>query len=67
MHRTVIKERVIGTRTQAGTNHAICDQLVREQMPGCKPRWYIVKGLCNGTAFGSNKYRRFKDALRDWN
>lgn len=63
MSRVVIAERDMGTRLVAGTEWAVVDQLVRDQRPGRRPTWIVVRGLCNGVPRSCEEHRRRIDAL----
>lgn len=55
-----------GQRTVNGTEHPIVSLLVRDQIPGKKPTWQIVHGLCNGVPARVETYRTKAAAVNDW-
>jgi len=62
----MICEAITGTRSELNTDHAVSTQLVREAMPGRKPRWLVVIDLCNGVPDGTDVYTKRKDAMAAW-
>lgn len=48
--RKILASQVVGTRKIAGTWWPIEDLLVRvrDQVPGRRPTWEVVRNLCNG-------------------
>jgi hypothetical protein len=62
MARNILEQRARGIRRIAGTEWPIVDQLERQQLPGKRPRWIVVRGLCNGVPDSATEYRRLKEA-----
>ena len=62
----VLAERETGRRVLAGTDWPVRDKLVRDQRPGRRPTWEIVRGLCNGIAQRADVYRTRREALAAW-
>lgn len=59
---TKIDERVTGHRTIVGTDWPVVDQLLRLACGGGRPRWQIVRGLCNGVPARAENYRTLREA-----
>lgn len=66
MARKILAEHVTGKRTINGTEWPICNQLVRDQRPGQRPTWEIVRSLCNGVPDHVDTYPTRRAALEDW-
>lgn len=62
MSRKVVAEREMGTRLIAGTEWPVCDQVVRDERPGQRPTWVVVRGLCNGVPRSSEQHRTLREA-----
>lgn len=61
--RTVIETVDLGARTIAGTDWPVVDQVVRDQRPGRRPEWQVVRSLCNGVPASVEIYRTRAGAL----
>jgi len=57
--RKVIIESNVGYRYVTGTSWPIVDQLVRDTIPGRKPTYEVVRGLCNGVPDSCLVFRRY--------
>jgi hypothetical protein len=66
MNRRILADRTRGIFRLAGTDWPITDQLVREQMPGRRPTWCVIYGLCNGLSDYSSEHRTLTAARREW-
>lgn len=66
MTTKTIDERTLGHRPIAGTDWPVRDLLTREQIPGRRPQWQIVRGLCNGVPTGVDTYSTRREALEAW-
>jgi hypothetical protein len=51
-----------GTRTIAGTDWTVSDEVQRQEYSG-RVEWVVVRGICNGTAASSTSYRTRREAL----
>lgn len=63
--REIIEERRYGTRTIAGTDWPVSEQIVRDQRRG-QPEWIVVRGLCNGVPESSTTHKTLAAAREDF-
>jgi hypothetical protein len=62
MARIIIAENQVGTRLINGTEWPVMDQIVRDQRPGQRTTWMLVRGECNGIPEGAQEYRTRREA-----
>jgi hypothetical protein len=62
----VLEWRQVAVERRAGTDFPVVNQLTREQLPGRRPEWRIVYGLCNGVPDSASEHRTLAAARREW-
>lgn len=62
MEKLIASKRV-GTRTIAGTDWPVENQVLRVAQPGRRVYWTLVMGLCNGVPRGSQRFASKAAAL----
>lgn len=65
MMRTIISVRV-GTRHRVGTDWPVLDEVRRCQLPGKRPTWVVLRGLCNGVPDGATEHATQREALAEF-